>query len=143
MANVSIEEMAAFITKELANYSDEVAETTIDEIKNVTKEALGTLKTHSKIPIGRGVYGKKNKLKGKKYGHYKDGFYSKNTIKSVGKNKGYFAMTVANRKWQIGHLLERGHAKRGGGRTREFPHWIDAQKVADTLPERLARRLGR
>ena len=42
-----------------------------------------------------------------------------------------------NKKYRLGHLLEYGHAKQNGGRTRSFPHWDKAQKIADALDERI------
>ena len=45
-------------------------------------------------------------------------------------------------KAPLNHLLENGHAKRGGGRTRAFPHMGPAQDAADEyLLEALPRRL--
>ena len=53
---------------------------------------------------------------------------------------------IYNKKHQITHLLEEGHGAPKDGskreyRTRKFPHWRAAQKKAETLPERIRRRL--
>ena len=45
-------------------------------------------------------------------------------------------------RYRIAHLLEHGHAKRGGGRVRAFPHLAPAEEKAETrLMEELERRL--
>lgn len=86
------------ITKALREYTDEVTEN-LDKAKdNISKAAVSELKASSP----------------KKTGDYAKGWSRKKTA------KGY---VVYNRTdYQLTHLLEYGHAKRSGGRTRSIPH---------------------
>lgn len=48
---------------------------------------------------------------------------------------------VHNKKhYRLTHLLEYGHAKRGGGRTRAFPHISKAEKEASEMFEKEVRK---
>ena len=54
---------------------------------------------------------------------FNDKKYSKGWTKKVTKHRLYSEATVYNKTHgHLTHLLEFGHAKRGGGRTRAFPH---------------------
>lgn len=121
---VSVEDLARLIAEDLAEYSDEVDAKVESTVKEVATEALQAVKDS---PDLKNVGGSK----------YKNGFYIVNEYKSRGINKGSYKLRVANKEYQITHLLEYGHALRNGKRARKFPHWINGQKVADTLPDRI------
>ena len=88
-------------------------------IDEVTKEVLNNLKNNPVIP--------------KKTGEYSKSFYKR----KLAQGKGYKRNLIASKKYQLTHLLENSHLTRSGTRTRAFPHWKQAQEIADTLPDRL------
>lgn len=125
---VSVEDLARLIAEDLANYSDEVAEKVDNTINEVAKEALQAVKESPDLKIING-------------NDYRNGFYIQNEYKSRGKNKGTYKLRIANKEYRVTHLLEHGHVTRNGGRTRVFTHWVNGQKVADALPDRIKEAL--
>lgn len=120
-----IEDFADAVMEALQEESERVEELSREEITATAKDALKTLRNHSNIPV--------------RTGDYKKSF----ALKKSSDSRGDFAYTLYNKspEYRKAHLLEYGHAKRGGGRVKAYPHWKDAQEVVDELPERLKRRL--
>ena len=124
MANVvSIDDLAHIIAEELESYTEEVDGVMQDEIDALSKEVVKNLKNNPIIP--------------EETGKYKKSFY----LKKEAQGRGYKRNRIANRDYQKTHLLEDGHLTSNGKRTRAFPHWKEAQELADTLPERLEKKL--
>lgn len=120
-----LEDFAEAVMEALQEESERVEEASREEIEKTAKEALQTLLNHSNIP--------------ERTGSYKKSF----ALKKAVDNKGELSYTLHNKspEYRKAHLLEYGHATRDGDRTRKFPHWKDAQKIVDELPERLKRRI--
>lgn len=108
-SKVSIDGMADTIMKELNAYAD----TTADGVKTAVQRAAKTVK--SEIQAGAPM----------KTGAYKKSWAAKNTAESANK----LEITVYSRnRYQLAHLLEHGHAKRGGGRVAARPHIASAEQ---------------
>lgn len=129
MAGISINNMAEEIASLMEQYAADIAESMKAEAKEVAKDAAQELKQTS--PTGAGS----------RKGHYKDGW----TAKVNSENATSINITVHNRKKPgLTHLLEKGHAKRGGGRVSARPHIANAEQHAiDDYEKRLKARLSR
>ena len=70
------------------------------------------------------------------------GAYAKSwTTKKMAENSHTLQMTVHSKnRYQLAHLLENGHAKRGGGRVEGHPHIAPAEKNGEELLETLIRK---
>lgn len=126
---VGVGDIVGEITGLMQEYANDVAEDMKIDAKEVAKEAVKELKTTS--PVGEGS---------------KKGHYNKGWTYSVGKDSAYkIGITVHNsKKPGLAHLLEKGHAKRGGGRVNSAPHISPVeQKVIENYEKRLKERLSR
>ena len=94
---VSIDQLADAVMEELNNYT----ETTSDGVKTAVRKAAKTVK--QEIQSGAPV----------KSGKYQKSWATKNTKES----SNTLEITVYSKnRYQLAHLLEHGHVKRGGGR---------------------------
>ena len=129
MSGIKIDVLGAKIAKLMEEYASGVAADTKAEARAVAKEAVKELKPTS--PAGPGS----------RKGHYKDGWASK----VERENAVSISIKVHNRKKPgLTHLLEKGYAKRGGGRVSGVPHIAPAeQRAAEDYEKRLKARLLR
>lgn len=103
MANI---DLANEIAQALSDYTSEVEEGIEKAKVEVAKETVGRLKQTSP----------------KKTGQYRKGWRTKKVgTAQVIHNKTHYRLT---------HLLEKGHAKRGGGRVAAIPHIAPAEDKA-------------
>ena len=112
-----IDQMAHVIMEGLQEYADLATE----DMKAAVKKAGN--KAKSDVQAGGPV----------KTGKYKKSW----AVKTTKENANVMEVTVHSRnRYQLAHLLEFGHAKRGGGRTRAFPHIAPAEEAAAELLEK-------
>lgn len=103
MANISIDQLASEIAKGLKEYSQDVIEGIDEASERIVKKAVKRLKSIS--PKDTGEYAKG---------------WTKKTEKKYGETNSH--VIYNKNKPQLTHLLEHGHAKRGGGRVKGRPH---------------------
>ena len=121
---VKIDDLTKTINSMLSDYSDDVIEETKGVVDKVTKEARKIVRENA--PAKTGKY--KRSIKSKKV--YESLTEKRNAIYS----DGYSGLT---------HLLENGHAKTNGGRTRAFPHWKQGNDyIVEQLPKQLKKKIG-
>lgn len=129
MASISIDSLADEISSLMEGYAADVNSDMKAEARNIAKKAVKELKQIS--PEG----------KGSKKGHYKDGWASK----VVAEKTNSLDIIIYNKKKPgLTHLLEKGHAKRGGGRVEGKPHiGPTEQMVIKDYEKGLKARLSR
>nr|DAT52431.1 MAG TPA: putative tail component [Caudoviricetes sp.] len=115
-----MQDIAKEIAQALADFSSEIEED-LEQIKEDTAdEAVQELKATS--PRGR-------------RGKYAKGWR---------KTKQGTAIVINNREYRLTHLLEKGHAKRNGGRTQAQPHIkIVEERVIKRFEDNVIRKVQR
>lgn len=114
---VRIDQMAHVIMEGLQEYADLAT----DDLKKAVKKAGDEAKKdiQNNAPVKTGAYKKSW------------------TVKTTKETSNAMEIVVHSKnRYQLAHLLEFGHAKRGGGRTRAFPHIAPAEQRAAELLER-------
>lgn len=111
------------VKKYLENYNNAVVEQMTEVIPEVAREAVSKLKKTSPVETGK---------------------YSKGWTYSLDKGRLNVGATIYGKSgtYQLAHLLEYGHAKRGGGRTAAIAHIKPVEEWAlDEILDRTIRRL--
>ncbi|WP_303837347.1 HK97 gp10 family phage protein [Ruminococcus flavefaciens] len=117
----SVDNLASEVMSELSEYA-ELADTAM-------KKAVRKTATSVKKKISANAP--------KKSGRYKKSW----TTKKTRENSHSLEMTVHSRdRYQIAHLLEHGHAKRGGGRVAAIPHIAPAEQHGEELLTNLIKK---
>ena len=114
----SIDNLADDIMAGLQEY----AQLADDAMKTAVKKTAASVKKEisANAPKDTGAYGKSW------------------TAKKVSENSHSLQMTVYSKnRYQLAHLLEHGHAKRGGGRVAGKPHIAPAEENGSELLENL------
>lgn len=122
MANtVSVEQLANIIMQGLTEYVDAQSEMVKQSVKDVSKEVKKEISANAP----------------KRTGAYKKSWATKKTKETSNS----LTMTVHSKnRYQIAHLLEHGHAKRGGGRVAAISHIAPAEEHGATLLQQKIER---
>lgn len=113
----------------LETYSDEVIEATKKSVDEVASETVPIIKNHA--PVG----------KGRRKGKYKRSISVRTVYESLTEKRN--VIYASDKEYRLTHLLENGHAKVNGGRTRAFPHWkYGDEYIKKELPKRIQKKIG-
>ena len=111
MSNVKIDSLSSEVMKELEKYADVTTEKVKKAVQNAGKKVRDEIKSNAPSDTGK---------------------YAKSwTIKNIRESSSSLEIVVHSRNsYQLTHLLEFGHAKRGGGRVTARPHIASAEEKA-------------
>ena len=115
---VSVDEMAAAINEGLEEY----AQLSTENVKKAVKKSAKAVKEqiNGSAPVRTGRYAKSW------------------AVKTTAESSHSLEQTVYSpSRYMLSHLLEKGHAKRGGGRVRAIPHIAPAEEMGIEMFEGL------
>lgn len=121
MKNVKPENMATEIMEMLNEYKD----ITTEEIKKAVSDTANLVKKDisQNAPKNTGRYAKSW------------------TVTKVSENANSLHVVVRSKdRYQLTHLLEKGHAKRGGGRVEAYPHIASAEEKGAKEMDRIIKK---
>ena len=111
MSNVKIDSLSSEVMKELEKYADVTTEKVKKVVQNTGKTVRDEISNNA--PSDTGKYGKSW------------------TVKTVRETSSSLQLVVHSKnRYQLTHLLEFAHAKRGGGRVSARPHIANAEEKA-------------
>lgn len=124
MANTSINNLATEIMKGLNEYAGLCTDTVKAAVNETGKEVKKEIQEGAPVRTGK----------------YKKSW----TTKKVSENSNSLTVVVHSKdRYQIAHLLEHGHVKRGGGRVNAIPHIAPAeQNGVQSLKTKIERGLS-
>lgn len=124
MGSIGVDELADTIMRGLTEYADASAETVKKAVADAGKTVKKEIQAQAPVRTGK----------------YKKSF----TVTKRKETANSLEVSVHSRnRYQLTHLLEKGHAKRGGGRVRAIPHIAPAeQKGIEQLTRDIERGLG-
>lgn len=126
MAKVNVDNLANAVMQELNAYREVTIEAMEKAVKETAKQTVAELRDTS--PEDTGEYAK----------HWA---YTRDT-RAKGRNRNSMIVYSKKPEYRVAHLLEKGHAKRNGGRVEGKPHIKPAEEHAgEILRERLERYL--
>ena len=117
---VSVDNLADAIMQNLRAYTDEVTAAVKQAEDDTAKECKANLETDSPDGVTH---------------KYKKGW--KVTVTANTPQEKH--TVIHNKEYRLTHLLENGHAKRSGGRTRAFPHIKKNEEIANAAFESRVR----
>ncbi|MGI6512103.1 MAG: HK97 gp10 family phage protein [Catenisphaera adipataccumulans] len=116
---VSIDGLRDAVMKGLKEYADLAADDMKDAVKDTAKSVKKDIQSGAPVRTGK----------------YKKSW----SVKTVSEDAESIDLVVHSRnRYQIAHLLEHGHAKRGGGRVAARPHIAPAEQAGN---EKLVREI--
>ena len=118
---VSVDEMAAAINEGLEEY----ARLSTENVKKAVKKSAKAVKEqiNGSAPVRTGRYARSW------------------AVKTTAESSHSLEQTVYSpSRYMLSHLLEKGHAKRGGGRVRAIPHIAPAEEMGIEMLEGLIEK---
>ncbi len=116
---VTIDGMDKAIMEELEKYRDLAAEDLKEAVKQTGNDVKKDISANAPVRTGK----------------YKKSWAVKKTAETA---ESIEVVVHSRNRYQIAHLLEHGHAKRGGGRVAAIPHIAPAEKRGE---EELVRKI--
>ena len=118
---IPIDLLSETVMKELNEYADVAC----DDMKEAVKSASTLVKNQIKATAPKST------------GAYAKSWSTKNTRET---SRSLEVTVYSRNRYQLAHLLEHGHAKRGGGRVAARPHIAPAEENGEELLENLIRK---